>query len=210
MTLSFTPRVDSDLCRVAAPQPRQVVCSVPGPYVLTGHAPPPPRWLSRDGICAGLASIQSSACPPRTSYAAVLDLGHGSGGKGPGSDSLLGGSCAQCPLESLPSSNSQLGAQHCLPPRVCFGNGLDAARKRSWTAGPDRGQRLKWRRRMPEFSDRKCTSKMALAPLLPPTPAPTHPQVKEEGSGGAERPLGTLVPAPPHCSNQTREDIGNK
>lgn len=36
---------------------------------------PWPEQLSRAGICAGHASVQSSACLPRTSFAAVLNLG---------------------------------------------------------------------------------------------------------------------------------------
>lgn len=57
--------------------------NVPGPLVLSGHTlplplpgGPGPPWLSRVGICVGPASVQSSACPPQTSYAAVLSLGY--------------------------------------------------------------------------------------------------------------------------------------
>lgn len=108
----------------------------------------------------------------------MLDLGHGGRGKGPGSDSLLGGSCAQCPLESPPSSHSQLGAQHCLPPRVCFGNGLDAARKWNWTAGPDRGQGSGGEDGLPEL------------PYYPPSPHPHSHRERKTALGVLRDPWG--------------------
>lgn len=64
-TLSFTPPVWAQIGDE---------CSRPL------HGAPGSARLSRVGICAGPASVQSSACPPRISCAAGLDLGEGENG----------------------------------------------------------------------------------------------------------------------------------